>query len=78
MIPKPVDIGQFPPCPGVTNDEISAMRTLTNYGDGVFVAEEHKGEIISRDQHIVNVLGRIALWCRAYHERIGIEGGEAE
>lgn len=76
MTQKPVDLGQFPPCPGVTSDEVLAIRTLTKYGDDVFTSDEHLNAVLERDQHILDLLGRVGNWCRAYQERIGL--GEAD
>jgi hypothetical protein len=81
-LPSPVDLGDFPPCPGLTDDEVSSIRALTKYDDPKLQMpndDKHKEVrdiLIARDQNIINVLGRVGQWCQAYHERIGYQISE--
>lgn len=56
--PTPIQIGDFPPCPSATKEEIHAMGHLGK-------SEETKPVSV--------LLGRIIHWCKAYHARIGYE-----
>lgn len=82
--PEPVDLGQFPPCIMVTAQEVEDIRSLTKYRtveDTVtpenkklpVVTKEVKESLVKRDGNALRVLGAMAQWCQAYHERIGYE-----
>ncbi len=78
----PIELGDFPPCPGVTEEEVEAIRSLTKYrtekeektdetANYPVVTDDVKILLVRRDQQNLNLLGRISQWCYAYHERIG-------
>lgn len=77
---SPVDAGEFPPCVQVTKEEVESIRSLTGYRtveetdaktELPLVQSDVKEALIKRDQDILNILGRVANWCKAYHARIG-------
>lgn len=77
---KPVDAGEFPPCPQVTTEEVGAIRSLTSYRtveeteakrELPLVQTDVRDSLVKRDQNLLNILGRVANWCKAYHSRIG-------
>tara|TARA_R110000751_G_scaffold307215_2_gene427758 strand:- start:1202 stop:1495 length:294 start_codon:yes stop_codon:yes gene_type:complete len=51
------DEGAFPPCMKASEPEIQAMQSLD--------------ENVENDQLVLNLLGRTAKFCEAYHARIG-------
>lgn len=74
--------GEFPPCISVTEPQVSAMRSLTKYrtvedkvdeANKAFpvVSKDVNIMLVGRDKQILEVLGAVSQWCRAYHERIG-------
>lgn len=61
--------GDFPPCIGITDAEVLSIRQMMNVNN---IKDEAEQKLVrEREQNVLNVLGRMALWCSAYHERIG-------